>query len=74
MTDAEVRSYMAGHATVILTTNGPDGYPHSVPMTYLSHGDHVVEFTTYARSQKVRNVERDPKVSLVAAKRPAGTY
>lgn len=65
MTDTELRSYMAMQRTVILTTNGPDGYPHSVPMTYLSHDDHVVEFTTFTKSQKVRNLERDPKVSLV---------
>lgn len=65
MTDDELRSYMARQRTVILTTNGPDGYPHSVPMTYLSHDDHVVEFTTFAKAQKVRNLERDPKVSLV---------
>jgi PPOX class probable F420-dependent enzyme len=65
MTDAELRSYLAGRRSAIFTTNGPDGYPHSVPMTYLSHDDHVVEFTTYARSQKVRNLERNAKVSLV---------
>lgn len=65
MTDVELRAYLAAQRTVILSSNGPGGYPHSVPMTYVSHEDHVVEFTTFAKSQKVRNLERDPKVSLV---------
>ncbi len=65
MTDTELSSYLAMQRTVILSSIGPGGYPHSVPMTYLSHDDHVIEFTTFAKSQKVHNIARDPKVSLV---------
>ena len=65
MSDDELRAYLTGHRNAVLTTIGPEGYPHSVPMTYLSHDDFVVECTTYAKSQKVRNLERSAKASLV---------
>ncbi|MEM7341959.1 MAG: pyridoxamine 5'-phosphate oxidase family protein [Actinomycetota bacterium] len=49
---------------ITLTTIGPDGYPHSVPLGYFRDGDMVycgcVDGTT-----KIRNIEQNPKVSLV---------
>ncbi|MEM9465626.1 MAG: pyridoxamine 5'-phosphate oxidase family protein [Actinomycetota bacterium] len=49
---------------IILTTITPDGYPHSVPLGYFRDGDRVycgcVDGTT-----KIRNIEQNPKVSLV---------
>ena len=52
-----------------LVTNGANGYPHAVAMFYsldptLGH-DLTIRFATYASSQKVKNIERDPKVTVL---------
>ena len=48
-----------------LCTNGPNGFPHAVAMFYAMDDDLTVKFATYASSQKVKNAERDPKVTLL---------
>jgi PPOX class probable F420-dependent enzyme len=65
MSDLEVREYLARGNTMILVTNGPRGFPHAMPMFYGLDEDGTVRFSTYARSQKVRNIERDPRVTLL---------
>ena len=44
---------------VICATNGRDGWPHLMPLWYLMRGGEIWSWT-YAKSQKVRNLERDP--------------
>jgi len=66
MTDDEVRAYLRAAKTLILTSNGPGGYPHPMPMWFVLDDDGVVSMTTFRKSQKVRNLERDPRVSLLA--------
>ena len=48
-----------------LATNGPHGYPHAVAMFFGIDDDLTIRFATYASSQKVKNIERDPKVTLL---------
>lgn len=48
-----------------LVTNGPRGYPHAVAMFFVLGEDAMIRFATYASSQKVRNIERDPRVTLL---------
>lgn len=48
-----------------LATHGPRGYPHAVAMFYAIDDEGTVRFATYANSQKVKNIERNPKVSLL---------
>jgi PPOX class probable F420-dependent enzyme len=60
---------------VVVSTNGPRGWPHSMPMWYvlrepagggLPGGPGREIWTwTYAKSQKVRNLERDPRATLL---------
>ncbi len=65
MTPEDVRAYLEGQRRIILVTNGPEGLPHPVPMNYgLDEEGHVL-LTSFARSQKVRNLERDPRASLL---------
>jgi PPOX class probable F420-dependent enzyme len=45
-----------------VATLGPDGAIHIVAMWYTMRGTSAV-FWTYAKSQKVRNLERDPRIS-----------
>ena len=48
-----------------LVTNGHRGFPHAVAMFYALEDDLTIKFATYASSQKVKNVERDPRVTLL---------
>ena len=44
-------------------TIGRDGRPHLMPLWYVLRGDELWAWT-YARSQKVRNLERDHRCTL----------
>jgi PPOX class probable F420-dependent enzyme len=62
MTDDEVRSFLEQGRTATIATIGPGGFPHQVAMWY-GLVDGRVCFETKARSQKVVNLRRDPRVS-----------
>lgn len=50
--------------TAILVTIGPDGVPDPAAMWFVVRDGQIV-MRTYAKSQKVRNVERDPRVAVL---------
>jgi PPOX class probable F420-dependent enzyme len=64
LTDDETRDFLASSKTVIVGTINHDGYPHLVPMWY-SMLDGLVHMHTYKSSQKVKNVERDARGSIL---------
>lgn len=47
-----------------LATLMPDGSPHAVSVWSAVGGEHILFFTANERSQKARNVRRDPRVAL----------
>ena len=49
---------------MMLTSQGRDGYPHTVPIGYFRDGDRIF-MGCRDNTQKVKNIERNPKVSLV---------
>ncbi len=51
-----------GTGWAVLSTNGRDGYPHTVPLGYFRRGEDVF---LGARGQRVANVRRDPRVSVL---------
>jgi PPOX class probable F420-dependent enzyme len=63
MTDAEVAAFLDEQRTVTCATIGRDGRPHLMPLWYVVRGGELWAWT-YARSQKVRNLERDPRCTL----------
>lgn len=63
MSAAEVASFLAEERTVTCATLGPRGWPHLMPLWYVVRGSRMWAWT-YAASQKVRNLERDPRVTL----------
>jgi len=65
MTDDEVTEFLAARRKVHVATIGRDGSPHLMPMYFLLL-DGAVTFWTYARSQKARNLERDPRLTVMA--------
>ncbi len=66
MSDEEVADFLAQTRTITIVSQGPRGYPHPMPMWYVTNPDGTIRMTTYRTSQKVRNIERDPHVSLMA--------
>jgi nitroimidazol reductase NimA-like FMN-containing flavoprotein (pyridoxamine 5'-phosphate oxidase superfamily) len=65
MSPQEVLDYLKGHSRIILVTNGPDGLPHPVPMNYGIDDESRIIITSFRKSQKVRNLERDPRAALL---------
>jgi PPOX class probable F420-dependent enzyme len=49
---------------VVIATNGPRGWPHSMPMWFTVRKGEIWVWT-YAKSQKVKNLERDPRATLL---------
>ena len=69
MTDAEAAAFLAQERTVTCATLGPRGWPHLMPLWYVLRepGDGPgprLWAWTYAASQKVRNLEREQRVTL----------
>ena len=69
MTDAEADAFLDEERTVICATNGLRGWPHLMPLWYVVRptgpgGAREVWAWTFAKSQKTRNLERDPRASL----------
>ena len=65
----EAAIFLSQERTVICATNGRDGFPHLMPLWYVVRDDassSKVELWawTFAKSQKVRNLERDPRATL----------
>ncbi len=44
-------------------TVGPNGMPHMVPLWFVANGLELSGWT-YAKSQKTKNLERDPRATL----------
>ena len=65
MSDQELAGFLQECRTVILCTIGPDGVPDPVPMWFVQRRDGLY-MRTYAKSQKVANLRRDPRVSVLA--------
>ena len=65
-TPEEEKRYLREAKTIILVTIDPKGYPHAVAMWFDVDPDGSVLMTTYGKSQKVNNIRRNPKVTLLA--------
>ena len=61
----EVRKYLEESRTIILVSQGPAGYPHPMPMWFAVDDDGAICMATYRSSQKVKNIQRDSRVSLL---------
>jgi general stress protein 26 len=66
MDDAEVLSFLDEERIVTCATQGPRGFPHLMPLWYVVRGSRPprVWAWTFAKSQKTRNLERDPRATL----------
>jgi PPOX class probable F420-dependent enzyme len=65
LSDSEQRELIESERIIVVSTLGPRGWPHSMPLWYVPRGGEIWIYT-YAKSQKVRNLERDPRATLLA--------
>ena len=63
MTEAELRAFLDEQRTLICATNGVRGWPHLMPLWFVVRDGDIWAWT-YGKSQKVRNLERDPRATL----------
>lgn len=65
MSDVEVDAFLRESRTAVLVTLGPDGMPEPVGMWFVVDDEGVVWMRTYAKSQKVINLQRDSRAALL---------
>ncbi|MFL5868322.1 MAG: pyridoxamine 5'-phosphate oxidase family protein [Thermoleophilaceae bacterium] len=63
MTDEEVEAFLAEQMVMQCATIGPSGRPHMVALWYVPDGIDLRSWT-YAKSQKAKNLERDPRATI----------
>jgi PPOX class probable F420-dependent enzyme len=64
MDEAELAAFLETQRTVVCATVGPSGRPHLAALWYVPV-DGRLDCWTYAASQKARNLERDPRATLL---------
>jgi PPOX class probable F420-dependent enzyme len=64
LSDGELAELLEAERVVIVSSLGPRGWPHSMPMWFVPR-EGEIWIWTYAKSQKVRNLERDPRATLL---------
>ena len=65
LSEEEMHAYAAEAKTLIIVSNGKDGFPHPMPMWFYADDDLNFYCTTFRKSQKVLNFQRDPKATLL---------
>jgi PPOX class probable F420-dependent enzyme len=63
LTPEEIASLLGEQRVVVCASNGSRGWPHLMPLWYVIRAGEIWAWT-YAKSQKVRNLERDPRATL----------
>src|ERR1700754_507522 len=63
MDEAEVLAFLDEERVMTCATFGPNGMPHLMPLWYVVRDGRLWAWT-FAKSQKVRNLERDARATL----------
>jgi PPOX class probable F420-dependent enzyme len=66
MTDDEIRTFLDDGRDLQVASINADGTPHLVTMWYALR-DGCLAFWTYAKSQKIVNLRRDPRLTVLVA-------
>jgi PPOX class probable F420-dependent enzyme len=64
LSEDEQRKLLQSERIVVVASLGPRGWPHMMPLWYVLREGEIWVWT-YAKSQKVRNLERDQRCSLL---------
>lgn len=63
MSSEEVLAFLESERVLTVATLGRDGWPHLMPLWFVVRDGECWGWT-YGKSQKVRNLERDPRCTL----------
>ena len=63
LSEEEFLAFLDAERTVIVATNGRDGFPHLMPLWYVVRDGRLWSWT-FAKSQKAKNLERDPRATI----------
>jgi PPOX class probable F420-dependent enzyme len=63
MSAEEVGAFLGERMVMQCATNGPRGLPHMTPLWFVGDAAELRGWT-YAKAQKARNLERDPRATL----------
>jgi hypothetical protein len=64
LTDEELQALLDEEKVMTCATIGPNGRPHLMPLWFVAGDGPVLRGWTYAKSQKTKNLERDPHATL----------
>jgi PPOX class probable F420-dependent enzyme len=64
LSEEELLELLEGERIAVVSSIGARGWPHSMPLWYVPR-EGEIWIWTYAKSQKVRNLERDPRATLL---------
>jgi len=64
LSEAELLELLDSERVAVVSSNGPRGFPHSMPLWFVPRAGEIWIWT-YAKSQKVRNLERDPRATVL---------
>jgi PPOX class probable F420-dependent enzyme len=64
MSPSEIETFLEASMKVQVATVNPDGSPHLATLFYVMQ-DGVMAFWTYGSSQKIKNLERDPRITCL---------
>lgn len=65
MDPVEAETFLARADHLQVATNGPDGYPHLTTLWFVLQ-DGRITFRSFAKSQRIINLRRDPRVTALA--------
>ena len=63
MSEEELRDFLDEQMIMSCATIGPNGRPHLIALWYVPDGSSLTGWT-YAKSQKTKNLERDPRATV----------
>jgi general stress protein 26 len=64
LSEAEIAGFLASERTMDVAANGKDGWPHLTALWFVMRGSDPWSWT-YRKSQKVRNLERDDRATVL---------
>jgi PPOX class probable F420-dependent enzyme len=64
LSDRELAELIEAERVAVISSIGPRGWPHSMPLWFVPRAGEVWIWT-FAKSQKVKNLERDPRATVL---------
>lgn len=64
MSEEEIQTFLDEEKVAVVSSFGPRGWPHSMPLWFVVE-DGRIRSWTFRKSQKVKNLQRDPRATVL---------